>query len=163
MVDIPTSATLSSFNPHLNGHNIQVVWCRDVVRLAERAQQSQELVSGANVGGPFHATDLNLQRIIRFAVDLIIDICRSATDRAVLAEALFLRAKLEKSGIFPEYIPQNRRETFASFQAAASQGYYAAWTNLGRNHEENTDVAHTMQCYKRGFTLEDPGCTYVCV
>ena len=162
VVEIPTSTALSGLVPSLNDLSDQIVWCRHVIRLAERTQQGLGLPLEGDAHLLFRTTDPILQRIIGPAVDIVLEICMTATIQEILAEALFLQAKLKNSGIFREYLPENRREAFESFKAAADRGYHAAWFNLGVNYEEKADIEYAMRCYECGHTFDEPSCTYVC-
>lgn len=77
--------------------------------------------------------------------------------------ALYLRACLTASGVFPNQIALSPRNAFREFEAAARKGCGKGWYRLGRDYEAFGDKAHARMCFERGAeggAGGDVGCVF---
>jgi len=78
-----------------------------------------------------------------------------------VAEAIYLRAKFESTGGYPQFVPQNPRMAFRDYERAARAGFSGAWFKLGRDYENFGDSPHAKDCYERGIRNNNENCLYV--
>ncbi|KAK6902667.1 hypothetical protein I203_107925 [Kwoniella mangroviensis CBS 8507] len=143
----------------------QVLWAQDVLRLVDR----QLTPSGG--GGPTDFTHSDsspanisklspsLKDLLENAVPIIIVVSTSPNTKAS-ALALYLKAKLQSSGICQEMLPRNQRLAFKDFENAARNGETRGWFRLGRDYEGVNDLSRAKDCYERGMKRGDCECTY---
>ena len=117
----------------------RVAWIRDVLFLVNRATASSADASSSGDAsplsllpsvkkGPVNIEDPALRDLADYALTLLINIMPTlpARDEKLsppLAEALYIRAKLTASGLFPEYLPASPRNAFREFEVAARAGH----------------------------------------
>ncbi|KAI0720841.1 hypothetical protein C8T65DRAFT_633001 [Cerioporus squamosus] len=166
---LPTLATLSVQQSAIQAPNAdparQVVWCREVLSLVDRAQQQHSRTSPTSTDpavGPAQIDDPEVQKLVNVALPIIIRIS-SAPPGPVpphVAEAIHMRAMCASTGIYPQFIPHDPRTAFRDFERAAKSGYHAAWFKLGREYENFGDVQHAKECFERGCKHGVESCFY---
>ncbi|EED81353.1 predicted protein [Postia placenta Mad-698-R] len=165
LTPLPTVATLTALLSSVEQPSYdpagQVVWCRDVLSLAERL--GSPLTTHSN--GPLQINDPTLRRLLDVALPMLL---RLSTRRkpmqsfvpGYVAEALYLCAMCEARGSFPHHIALNPKLAFTHFEAAAKAGFHSAYYNLGTDFEQFGDVKHALQCFERGAENGAPNCLY---
>jgi len=163
---LPTIQTLTGAIPSMQDPSFdparKVVWCRDILFLVDRLNQS----TSETPTGPVRIEDPQLLRLTQIAVPTVLAIASPQPPPnpipLYVAEAIYLRATLESSGAFPEDIPLNPRVAFRDYEQAARAGYAQAWFKLGRDYEGFGDDKHARTCFERGVKAGVENCIYVC-
>ncbi|KAJ8496917.1 hypothetical protein ONZ45_g12256 [Pleurotus djamor] len=142
---------------------LRLSWAKDVIFLINRDQHVQ---SNDIPVGPVTLNDPQLNQLARAAIPVILELANipkppaGQTAPPYIAEAVYLRATLEASGAFPEFVKHDPRSAFRDFEAAARGGYHAAWFRLGRDYENFNDQAHAKDCFERGVKFAVESCLY---
>jgi hypothetical protein len=165
---LPTIPSLSQALPSIQQPSYdpasKIAWCRDVIFLVDRMQQTGP--STEPPVGPARITDPQLQRLVQFAVPLILQMASPQPMPSPMplpvAEAIYLRATFAASGAYPEHVRHSPRSAFRDFEQAARGGYATAWFRLGRDYENFNDFAHAKDCFERGVKQGVESCCYVC-
>lgn len=161
---LPTLPTLTTALPSIQQptHDpaLKIAWCRDVLFLVDRLQQTSATDTPV---GPAHISDPQLARLVQIAVPIVLDIASNPPTPMPphVAEAVYLRATFAASGAYPDHVRQNPRSAFRDFESAARAGYVSAWFRLGRDYENFNDVSHAKDCFERGVKLGVESCAYV--
>ncbi|WWC61395.1 uncharacterized protein I303_103978 [Kwoniella dejecticola CBS 10117] len=167
VVTFPTLETLQNAATTLDtAEDIdQISWAQDVLRLVDK-----QLSPGG--GGP--PTDFThpdaavpninklspaLKDMVDNAVSIIIVVSTSPNQKAS-ALALYLKAKLQSSGLCQDTLPKNNRQAFKDFESAARGGEIRGWYRLGMDYEGVNDIKRAKGCYERGIKRGDCECTY---
>lgn len=164
---IPTVEMLSAALPSVQNQSgpLKLNWCRDVMLLADRAQQNAAMTTATEQPvGPLHIADAQLSRLANIAVPMVLQLASPNPPINPLpvwvAEAVYLRATFASSGSFPEHVPRNPRTAFRDFEASARAGYHPAWFRLGRDYENFNDFTHARDCFERGSKNGVESCVY---
>ena len=163
---LPAIQTLTGAIPSMQDPSFdparKIVWCRDILFLVDRLNQS----APETPSGPVHIEDPQLMRLTQIAVPTVLAIASPQPPPNPIpphvAEAIYLRATLESSGAFPEDVPLNPRVAFKDYEQAARAGYAQAWFRLGRDYEGFGDDKHARTCFERGVKAGVENCLYVC-
>ncbi|WWC69682.1 uncharacterized protein I206_103625 [Kwoniella pini CBS 10737] len=143
----------------------QVSWAQDVLRLVDRQ------LTPSNGSGPTDFTHPDspipntsklpppLKDLLENAVSIIIVVSTSPNQKAA-SLALYLKAKLQSSGICQDILPKNNRQAFKDFESSARGGEIRGWFRLGRDYEGVNDLNRAKDCYERGIKRGDCECTY---
>jgi hypothetical protein len=163
---LPTIQSLATAFPTVQhpSHDpaLKINWARDVLMLADRAQQNSS--GDAPPVGPATIQDPQLLRLVQIAVPLVVQIASAQHPTPIpifAAEAIYLRATFSASGAYPDHVPHNPRIAFRDFEQAARAGYAQAWFRLGRDYENFNDALHARDCFERGLKLNVESCVYV--
>lgn len=159
-------AALPSVQTPSNTPASKIAWCRDVIGLVDRLYViPNQTGAGDPPSGPIHVADQELNRLVEIAVPMVLQYANPNPVPQQLpphvAEAIFLRAKFESTGAYPQFIPQNSRMAFRDYERAARAGFSSAWFKLGRDYENFGDSQHAKDCYERGIRNSNESCLYV--
>jgi hypothetical protein len=167
---LPTISSLIAALPSVqtpnNNPTSKIAWSRDVIGLVDRLYVTPNQPGSADPPpGPIHVADQELNRLVEIAVPLILQFANPNPVPQQLplhvAEAIYLRAKFEATGAYPQFIPQNPRTAFRDYERAARAGFAAAWFKLGRDYENFGDSQHAKDCYERGIRNNNENSLYV--
>ncbi|KAF8268916.1 hypothetical protein EI94DRAFT_1771417 [Lactarius quietus] len=158
-------AALPSVQTPTNTPASKIAWCRDVIGLVDRLYVTPNQTGSADPpSGPIHVADQELNRLVEIAVPMVLQYANPNPVPQQLplhvAEALYLRAKFESTGAYPQFIPQNSRMAFRDYERAARAGYSTAWFKIGRDYENFGDSQHAKDCYERGIRNNNESCLY---
>ena len=167
---LPTISSLIAALPSVQTPNntpaSKIAWCRDVIGLVDRLYVAPTQTGSADPpSGPINVVDQELNRLVEIAVPMILQFANPNPVPQQLpphaAEAIYLRAKFESTGAYPQFIPQNSRMAFRDYERAARAGFAYAWFKLGRDYENFGDSQHAKDCYERGIRNNSESCLYV--
>jgi TPR repeat protein len=166
---LPTISSLIAALPSVQTPNntpaSKIAWCRDVIGLVDRLYVIPNQTGSADPpSGPIHVADSELNRLVEIAVPMVLQYANPNPVPQQLplhvAEAIYLRAKFESNGGYPQFIPQNPRMAFRDYERAARAGFATAWFKLGRDYENFGDSQHAKDCYERGIRNNNESCLY---
>ncbi|KAH9050285.1 HCP-like protein [Lactarius hengduanensis] len=166
---LPTISSLIAALPSVQTPNntpaSKIAWCRDVIGLVDRLYVTPNQTGSADPApGPIHVADQELNLLVEIAVPMVLQFANPNPVPQQLpphvAEAIYLRAKFESTGAYPQFIPQNPRTAFRDYERAARAGFSAAWFKLGRDYENFGDSPHAKDCYERGIRNNNESCLY---
>jgi hypothetical protein len=173
---LPTVSGLAALLPAIQQPDYdpaqRVAWCKDVLGLVNRAENSQTVSSNPTsvttadlVVGPVRIGDPQLQRLVDVAVPIIKEISSPnpmpKPTPLHISEAIYLKAMCEASGAYPQLIKRDPRTAFRNFEYAARHGYSAAWFKIGRDYENFGDITHAKDAFERGVKAGNAQCLYV--
>lgn len=167
---LPTIASLIAALPSVqtpsNNPTSKIAWARDVIGLVDRLYVIPNQTGSSDPqSGPIHVADQELNRLVEIAVPMILQFANPIPLPQQLpphvAEAIYIRAKFESTGAYPQFIPQSSRTAFRDYERAARAGFSAAWFKLGRDYENFGDSQHAKDCYERGIRNNNESCLYV--
>ncbi|WVR04992.1 hypothetical protein IAU60_002004 [Kwoniella sp. DSM 27419] len=162
---LPTVEGLQAASVSLDalGDGDQLAWAQDVIRLVDRhlnasigptdfTHPDTPPPTTAHLPGP-------LRELLEMAVPIII-VVSTCPNAQTAATGLYLKAKLQSSGLCPEMLPKNQRLAFKDFESAARGGETRGWFRLGRDYEGVGDMQRAKDCYERGLKRGDCECAY---
>ena len=161
-VPLPDLNSLIDMKGNQSDPTALLEWSKDVLAFVERRERTLSAT-----GVPFdrrnHDEEAQIAPLVDHAVQVILTLAASSnsTPKAVLIEALYLRADMTASGAYSDHRPRDPRAAFRDFEGSAKGGFAAAWFRIGREYEQVPDVGRAVDAYQRGVKANDCSSLYV--
>lgn len=148
----------------------KVAWSRQVLNLLDRMQTTEQALNPEIT--PSTSTVLKNDNLMMLIDQAIRQVAKLSNDvvsyagtnvplPAYIPEALYLKATLEQSGLFPNLVAKDLRQAFKDFELAARNGFHAGWFKIGRDYESVNDWRRAREAFERGVAVGEKNCLYV--